>query len=82
MDEVCHYVQFDVKGLININNISAQVLDKIVGTIDFHRDNDLFSQWSLGGYIYSQFWFFISADDFLYYFNFFVLKTWEGLLNF
>ena len=62
--------------------MSAYILDKLVCIVDIYWNNDLFVRGSLGGHIEFLFWLFTSTDDFLYYFDFFVLQLWKCFFEF
>jgi len=75
MNKVSHNIQFNTfQSSVNVDDVSARILDKSVCIVDVHWDNDLFVRGSLGGHVEFGFWLFASTDDFLYYFNFFVLQ--------
>lgn len=40
---ICHNAEFDVlEHLVDIDNVYTQILNKIVSTVAFHWDNNLF----------------------------------------
>jgi len=52
MNKVSHDIQFNTfQSSVNVDNMSAHVLDKLVCIVDVHWNNDMFARGFLGGHV-------------------------------
>ena len=80
---VCHNTRLDVfENLVDVDYMHTWILDKNVCIFAFYRNHDLFTRWSFNSHINFQFGFVLAINNFLYYFDFFVLEFRKGLLDF
>ena len=80
--EVSHNARFDVfKDSVDIHNMSTQILDEANDAVIIYRDDYLFAWRFLGYHIQLGFGLVLSIDNFLSYFNLFVLKLGESFFD-